>query len=133
MNIDAYPMPRIEELIDNLGRAKFISTLDLSQCYWQVPVESESQAKTAFTTQFGLYRFWRMPFGLQGVPATFQRMVDKLLDGLQYCTCANAYLDDLVIHSETWEDHLHHLSLVCDQTWEAGLTAKPNKCLMRMN
>ena len=81
-NMDAYPMPRIEELIDNLGGAKFISTLDLSRSYWQVPVEAESQARTAFTTPFGLYQFWRMPFGLQGAPAAFQQMVDKLLDGL---------------------------------------------------
>ena len=121
-NMDAYPMPRIEELLDNLGEAKFISTLDLSRGYWQVPVEPEAQAKTAFTTPFGLFQFRRMPFGLQGAPATFQRMVDKLLDGLQHC--ANAYLDDIVIYSGTWQDHVQHLALVLDRIRAAGLSPK---------
>ena len=90
---DAYPMPRIDELIDRLGGAKYISTLDLTRGYWQVPVAAESQAKTAFTTPFGLYDFTVMPFGLQGAPATFQRLMDNLLRGVG--DYAAAYLDDL--------------------------------------
>ena len=74
--VDAYPMPRIEDLIDYIGQAKFISTLDLTKGYWQVPVVEEDRGKTAFTTPFGLFQFRRMPFGLQGAPATFQRMMD---------------------------------------------------------
>ncbi len=90
-----------------------------------VPVEPEAQAKTTFTTPFGLFQFQRMPFGLQGAPATFQRIVDKLLDGLQHC--ANAYLDDIVIYSGTLKDHLQHLTLVLDRIRTAGLTIKPKK------
>ena len=74
-------MPRISDLIDQLGSAKYISTLDLTKGYWQVPVTKEDQCKTAFITPFGLFEFTRMPFGLQGAPATFQRMMDKLLEG----------------------------------------------------
>ncbi len=75
---DAYPMPRIEELLDSIGNAKFIKTLDLSKGYWQVPMKKEDQEKTAFTTPKGLYQFTTMPFGLSGAPATFQRMMDEL-------------------------------------------------------
>lgn len=74
-------MPHIDELIDRLGGAKYISTLDLTCGYWQVPVGKDSQDKTAFTTPFGLFNFSVMPFGLQGPPATFQRMMDNLLTG----------------------------------------------------
>ena len=81
--VDAYPMPRIDDLIDRLGQAAYISTLDLTKGYWQVPVSAKDRPKTAFTTPFGLYQFTRMPFGLQGAPATFQRMMDRLVDGLQ--------------------------------------------------
>ena len=70
--MDAYPMPRIDDLIDRLGRARYITTLDLTRGYWQVPVAEEDQHKTAFTTPFGLFQFRVMPFGLCGAPATFQ-------------------------------------------------------------
>ena len=70
-------------------------------------MEKQPKEKTTFTTPFGLYQFKRMAFGLQGAPATFQMMMDKLLDGLGSFT--NAYLDDLVIYSSTWEEHLQHL------------------------
>ena len=101
---DAYPMPRIDELIDRLGSASYISTLDLTRGYWQVPVTQESQPKTAFTTPFGLFDFTVMPFGLHGAPATFQRMMDTLLREAE--TYAAAYLDDLVVCSTSWTDHL---------------------------
>ena len=67
---DAYPMPQIDEMLDQLGTAQFISTLDLTRGYWQVPVAKEARHKTAFVTPFGLYHFNVMPFGLQGAPAT---------------------------------------------------------------
>ena len=91
---DAYPMPRVEDLIDRVGNATFITTLDLTKGYWQGSVAEEDKPKTAFTTPYGLYQFTRMPFGLQGAPATFQRMVDKLLEGLEQF--ASAYMDDII-------------------------------------
>ena len=82
----------------------------------------ESHAKTAFTTGFGLYQFRVMPFGLQGAPATFQRMMDKLLMGLEGYIVA--YLDDLVVFSQSWTDHLEHLRSILLRLREAGLTVK---------
>ncbi len=93
---DAYPMPRVDELIDRLGPAKYISTLDLTRGYWQVPVDPESRSMTALTTPFGLHQFRVMPFGLHGAPATF---MDKVLAGLE--EYAAAYIDDVAIYSDT--------------------------------
>ena len=86
---------------------------------------AEDRPKTAFTTSFGLFQFKRMLFSLQGAPATFQRMVDCLLHGLG--DFANAYLDDIVIHSATWEEHPQHLETVLTRLREAGLTTKLRK------
>ena len=127
---DAYPMPRVEDLIDGVGKATYITTLDLTKGYWQVPVAVEDRAKTAFTTPYGLYQFTRMPFGLQGAPATFQRMVDRLLDGLG--DFVSAYMDDVIIFSCTWNDHLHHINSVLDRIHSAGLTVKKRKCQFAM-
>ncbi len=76
---DAYPMPRVDELLDRLGAARFYSTLDLTKGYWQIPLSPLSKEKTAFTTPFGLHQFITLPFGLFGASATFQRLMDKVL------------------------------------------------------
>ena len=95
-------MPRVDELIDRLGQAHFITTLDLSKGYWQVPVQENNKAKTAFSTPHGLYQFGVMPFGLQGAPGMFQRMMDSLLRGLESYTAA--YLDEVIIYSHSWDN-----------------------------
>ena len=123
---DAYPMPRIDDLIDRVGSSTFISTMDLTRGYWQVPVAKEDRPKTAFATPYGLFQFNVMPFGLQGAPATFQRLMDRVIQGLDF---AAAYLDDLVIFSSTWEEHLLHLRSILERLREAGLTAKAKKCV----
>lgn len=104
---DAYPMPRIEDLLERIGRANYITTLDLCKGYWQVPLESQSQPLTAFRTPLGLLQFTVMPFGLHGAPATFQWLMDKVLQGCEDCSAA--YLDDVVVFSLIWEEHLEHL------------------------
>ena len=129
-HMDAYPMPRIDDLIDRLGGARFITTLDLAKGYWQVPVRREDRPKTAFATAHGLYQFCVMPFGLQGAPATFQRMMDSLLRGLD--SYAAAYLDDVIIHSGSWEEHLQHIDAVLTRLRNANLTVKPPKCQFAM-
>ena len=118
------------DLIEGFGRATFITTLDLTKGYWQVPVAPTDREKTAFTTTYGHYQFKRMPFGLQGAPATFQRRVDKLLKGLS--DLCGAYLDDVVIFSHCWEDHMKHLAQVFQCIHDAGLTLKRKKCQFAM-
>ena len=126
---DAYPMPRIEDILDDLGQAKFITTLDLAKGYWQVPVLESDREKTAFISPLGLFQFRMMPFGLSGAPATFQRLMDQVIRGLPF---ANAYLDDLVIFSNTWEEHLAHLRRVLERLMAANLTIKMKKCQFGM-
>ena len=127
---DAYPMPRVDELLDQLGNSQYMTTLDLARGYWQVPVKQEDQHKTAFTTPYGLYHFKVMPFGLCGAPATFQRMMDQLLRGAK--EHAAAYIDDLVIYSQTWEEHICHLRAILTWLRAAKLTARPEKCQLGM-
>lgn len=123
---DAYPMPRIDEMIERLGPARFISTLDLTRGYWQVPLTPQAKEKTAFATPDGLYQYRVLPFGVHGAPATFQRLMDRVLrPHRQY---AAAYLDDIVVHSTTWEEHIPRLEAVLNALRQAGLTANPRKC-----
>jgi hypothetical protein len=123
---DSYPMPRVDELIDRLGGTEYISTIDLTKGYWQVPMAKCSRDKTAFATPFGLYQFRVMPFGLSGAPASFQRMMNGLTQGCEQF--AAAYLDDLIVYSNTWDEHLHHLEEILERLKQANLTAKPEKC-----
>ena len=128
--MDAYPMPRVDDLIDRVSSAPFITTLDLTKGYWQVPVAEADREKTAFTTPLGLFQFTRMPFGLKGAPATFQRMVDRILDGLG--KFSGAYIDDVIIFSLTWKEHIEHLRTVLGRIQDAGLTVKKKKCQFGM-
>ena len=89
---DANPMPKIDDTLDELGQAKYITTLDLAKGYWQVAVNAQDQEKTAFSSPLGLFQFKRMPFGLSGAPGTFQRLMDRVINGL---SLTKAYLDDL--------------------------------------
>ncbi|XP_061119601.1 uncharacterized protein LOC133142388 [Conger conger] len=123
---DAYPMPRVDELIERLGPARFISTLDLTRGYWQVPLTPRAREKTAFATPTGLYQYTVLPFGVHGAPATFQRLMDQVLRPHQ--KYAAAYLDDIVIHSTDWDSHVDKVEAVLMSLREAGLTANPTKC-----
>ncbi|KAI2662301.1 Retrovirus-related Pol polyprotein from transposon 17.6 [Labeo rohita] len=123
---DGYPMPRVDELLDRLGRARYLSTLDLTKGYWQVPLTPTAKEKTAFSTPNGHWQYRTLPFGLHGAPASFQRMMDIILRPHQ--AYAAAYLDDMVVHSEAWEVHLERLRRVLSELRRAGLTANPRKC-----
>ncbi|KAL2081694.1 hypothetical protein ACEWY4_023547 [Coilia grayii] len=126
--VDPYPMPRINELVERLGKAKYITTIDLSRGYWQVPLSPRAKEVTAFRTPFGLYHFNVMPVGLQGAPASFQRLMDRVLRGTHQF--AAAYLDDVCIWSNSWEEHCRHLRQVLNRIREAGLTINPGKCAL---
>lgn len=125
---DPYPMPRVDELVENLGKAKYLTTLDLCKGYWQVPLTPESKEMTAFKTPFGHFQFCVLPFGLHGAPATFQRMMNEILRGTE--KFASAYLDDIIIYSQTWREHMDHLKEVLLRIKNAGLTIRPDKCTL---
>ncbi|PIK44331.1 hypothetical protein BSL78_18804 [Apostichopus japonicus] len=105
---DAYALPRIEESLDALAGAKWFSSLDLKSGYWQIEVEEKEKYKTAFTTPFGFYECNRMPFGLTNAPATFQRLMEMCMGDLNLQQCL-VYLDDIIIFSHTFEEHLERL------------------------
>ena len=108
---DLFPLPRIDDLLDNLGKARYFTTLDLATGYWQIRVKTDSQEKTAFITHQGLYEFKVMPFGVMNAPAVFQRLMQKVLMKLKTSgeDFIAVYLDDIIIFSKTLQDHLDHL------------------------
>lgn len=123
---DPYPMPRVDDLMERLGKAKYLSTLDLCKGYWQVPLTAEAQEMTAFRVPSGLFQFTVMPFGLHGAAATFQRLMDQVLRGAE--NYAAAYIDDVVVHSSTWEEHMAHLKDIFHRIHKAGLVVNAAKC-----
>ncbi|XP_065921959.1 uncharacterized protein [Magallana gigas] len=110
---------------------KFISKLDLTKGYWQVPFDDDAKRKSAFVTPFGHFSFTVMPFGMVNAPATFVRLVSKVLTGLDDFT--EAFIDDIGIYSNTWEDHLEHLRTVFEALRKANLAARPAKCEFGFN
>jgi len=124
---DRYPLPRIDDLLQQLGGARYFTTLDLASGYWQVPVAPEDIPKTAFRTSFGHYEWLVMPFGVCGGPPTFQRLMDFTLDGL-LGVCVLVYLDDVIVYSRTLEEHLQHLAAVFARLRAANLHLKLSKC-----
>ena len=124
---DAYPLPRIDETLEALTGSQFFTTLDLASGYWQVEMEEADRKKTAFSTREGHFEFNVMPFGLTNAPATFQRLMECVLAGLTYEQCL-IYLDDIVVFSVTFDQHLERLKMVFHHLAEAGLKLKPSKC-----
>ena len=127
---DAYPLPRIDDTLDALSGSMWFSTLDLASGYWQIKLTERSKKKSAFVTPHrGLFHFKVMPFGLTNSPATFQRLMEKILFGLtpEKCLC---YLDDIIILGKTFEEGLRNLELVFQRLREANLKLKPKKCFL---
>ena len=125
--LDRYPLPRVDELIDAIGNRKvmYFTTLDLMRGYHQVKMAEGSKEKTAFVCHRGLYQFCRMPFGLTNAPATFQRLMDKLFNGWSFVFI---YLDDILIASKSFAEHITHIMKVLQRLQEVGLKLKPSKC-----
>ena len=101
---DAYPLPRIDDSLEALSGSRWFSTLDLLCGFWQVETDEKDRHKTAFCTQDGLFEFKVMPFGLCNAPATFQRLMDLVLAGIQWKSCL-VYIDDIVIVGKSFEQH----------------------------
>ena len=124
---DRYPIPRMDDYLDCLGRARYYTTLDLKSVYWQVPMEESSKEKTAFLCQEGLFQFKVMPFGLKNAPAEFQRMMERILHPHVWKICL-VYIDDIIVFSNTFEEHVENLKLILEALRRAKLTLKPEKC-----
>jgi hypothetical protein len=123
---DRYTCPNIGDLSARLAGCKVFSKLDLRKGYHQVPVNPEDVEKTAVITPFGLYEYLRMPFGLRNAGQTFQRLMDQVLRGLEYCF---VYLDDILIASEDMVEHTKHLEEVFSRLRAAGLLLNREKCV----
>ncbi|UYV78418.1 hypothetical protein LAZ67_16001289, partial [Cordylochernes scorpioides] len=102
---DVYPLPWVDDALDNLSGARYYSSMDLRTGYWQIEVDEHDREKTAFITPDGLYEFRVIPFGLCNAPATFERMMDTVLKGLKWNICL-CYLDDIVVYGPSFEEHL---------------------------
>src|SRR6218665_2668756 len=124
---DSYPLPRTDECLDALSGAQWFSTLDLRSGYHQVAMDLKDADKTAFVTRRRIYRWRVMPFGLCNAPATFQRMMDIVLSGLNFEVCL-IYLDGVIVFGQTWEQHLQRLESVFQWLRSAQLKLKPSKC-----
>ena len=123
---DAYPLPRIETCLDTLSRSAWFSTFDLRSGFHQVKVNPRDANKTTFTCHRSTFRFPRMPFGLCNAPATFQRLTDTVLMGLNFDICL-AYLDDIIVYSCDLQSHMERLEKLFQQLREANLKLKPSK------
>ena len=125
---DSYPLPRTSETMESLVGARIFSCMDLKSGFWQVKMAEDSRQYTAFTVgSMGVYEFLRMPYGLCNAPATFQRLMQNCLGELNL-TFALIYLDDVIVHSKSPEEHLCRLQAVFDRFAEHGLKLKPSKC-----
>jgi len=126
---DAYPIPSTQECLDALSGAVYFSTLDMTSGYNQIPVREQDIPKTALVTRQGLFEFKTMPFGLTNAPATFQRVMEIAMRGLQWTSCL-IYLDDIIIFGSTFHEQLDRLRQVLQRVRLAKLKLKPEKCAL---
>lgn len=125
---DSYALPRIEEILDALAGNRFFTILDMKSGYHQVELHEKHKERTAFTVgPLGFYEYHRMPFGLVNAPATYQRLMEECFDGLHLDICF-IYLDDLIIFSKTYEEHVERLEKIFQRLREVNLKLSPKKC-----
>lgn len=140
---DAFPLPRVQDCLNTVRGSLFFSTFDITSGYHQVPVRKEDIPKTAFITKYGLYEFKTMPMGLSTASATFQRLMELVLQGLNWRTCI-IYLDDIVVYGNTLEQHLQRVDEVLGEdkgirikaeAWKVSLTTRecefPRSCSIK--
>ena len=124
---DAYPLPRIDACLDAMNGARWFSTFDHRNGYHQVLMDEESRDKTTFVTREETFRFRGMPFGLISAPATFERLMDVVMSGLNIKVCL-AHVNDIIVYLADVDKHLYRLRAVFERLQAAGLRLKPSKC-----
>lgn len=122
---DAYPIPRLEDCIDQVGRAQFVSKFDLLKGYFQVPLTERACDASAFVTHNAFYRCKVLPFGMKNAPATFQRLMNTVTAGLKNVV---TYIDDVVVYSETWSEHISYIEHLFERLGSAQLVVNLSKC-----
>ena len=115
---DSYPIPRLDDCIDKIGKAKYITKFDLLKGYWQVPLTTRAKEISAFVTPDGLYQYTVMPFGMKNSAATFQRLINQITDNIEIC---DGYIDDIDIYSNTWSEHISQIRMLFNKLTVAKL------------
>ena len=125
----SFPIPRLEDVFDTIGqnKPKFYTALDLASGFFQIPLDPETKHKSAFITPQGLYSFKVLPFGLHNSPSSFQMVLSEVLRGINW-KFGLVYIDDILLFSESFEEHLDHIKQVFERFRKANLTLKPSKC-----
>ncbi|XP_056017057.1 uncharacterized protein LOC130053684 [Ostrea edulis] len=125
---DAYALPRIDDILDSLHGNRYFTVLDMKSGYHQIEIEENHKERTAFTVgPLGFFEYERMPFGLANAPATYQRLMEDIFADLNLSICI-IYLDDIIVFSRTFEDHLERLERVLQRIQNSGLKLSPSKC-----
>ena len=124
---NAYPLPNITEILDHLGKAQYFSVFDHASGFHQFETHPADRIKTAFSTPKGHFEYMRMPMGIKNAPATFQRLMDNMITGM-HGTEAFIYLDDIILHSESLEDHDIKVRRLFSRLRWANLKLQANKC-----
>ena len=124
---DEFPIPRQSEILQSLSGAQVLSSLDALSGFTQLELHPDNIEKTAFRTHRGLFQFRRMPFGLRNGPAIFQRVMQNILAPYLWLFCL-VYIDDIVVYSKSYEEHINHLDKVLEAVEESGITLSPSKC-----
>jgi hypothetical protein len=122
---DSFPMPHVEGQLNKLHGCKYFTKFDLISGYWQIKMTDKAKRLSAFICHRGLYQFKVMPFGLCNAGATFQRIMELVVEGL---TNTTVYIDDILIYSKTFEEHMKHIKAVLERLKEAGIKIKTSKC-----
>ena len=125
---DSYPLPLLEESVSMLHGSKYFTVLDCYSGFWQIKIAEEDKVKTAFSTTSGHYHFHRLPYGLSNSPASFQRLIDVVLRNLTGTECF-VFIDDVILFSDTIQEHARRLEHVLQRFEKANLQLQPEKCL----
>lgn len=124
---DVYPLPLIDEMLQRVPKAKYFTKIDIRQGFHRIRIHPDSEDLTTFKTRYGSFKYKVMPFGVTNGPATFQRYINTVL-GEYLDDFTTAFVDDILIYSETYEEHVQHVKMVLQRLREAGLQASLGKC-----
>ena len=120
------PMPKFDDILNKLGKAKYLTKIDLMKGYWQITLAEQATPLSAFVTPFGQYHFQVMPFGMINLGASFVPLMKKILKGKDEFSVS--FIDDIIIFSDTWSGHFHHVKSILSELSHARLTAKASRC-----